>query len=180
MTNMPASPTKTTSPTSHATPSVFISSPFRPMLTDAERKTLPATELMELRDQRFMDNVVTALTACAFAVSQGKLPMAPHAYFTRFMDDDDPVERAKGIRLGHDWLMDCEELWVMSETISPGMKDEIILAQQLGLPIKYFVPYNVTNTAAAADYYLPVEEPAAPGKEADQAAPSIVADQIKH
>ena len=154
-------PTKPTTASSHRTTRVFISSPFRPMLTDAERKTLPATELMELRDQRFMDNVITALTACAFAVANGKLPMAPHAYFTRFMDDDDPEERAKGIRLGNDWLMDCEELWVMGETISPGMKDEIALATQLRLPIKYFTPYNVTNTAAAIDYYLPVEEPAA-------------------
>ena len=154
-------PTKTITITNHATPRVFISSPFRPVLTEAERKTLPATELMELRDQRFMDNVVTALTGCAFAVAHGKLPMAPHAYFTRFLDDDDPEERAKGIRLGNDWLMDCEELWVMGETISPGMKDEIQLASQLGLPIKYFTPYNVTNTAAAIDYYLPVEEPAA-------------------
>ena len=162
-------PTKTITITNHATPRVFISSPFRPVLTDAERKTLPATELMELRDQRFMDNVVTALTACAFAVANGKLPMAPHAYFTRFLDDDDPEERAKGIRLGNDWLMNCEELWVMGETISPGMKDEIQLASQLGLPIKYFIPYNVTNTAAAAEYYLPVEEPT----QATQAAQSI-------
>ena len=43
-------PTKTITITNHATPRVFISSPFRPVLTEAERKTLPATELMELRD----------------------------------------------------------------------------------------------------------------------------------
>jgi len=112
---------------------------------------------MELRDQRQMDNLITVLTSCAFAVAHGKLPMAPHAYFTRFLDDDDPEERAKGIRLGNDWLMDCEEMWVMGDTISPGMKDVIELARQLGLPIRYFTPYNITNTGAAADYYLPVE-----------------------
>lgn len=142
---------------SHRNARVFISSPYRAVLTPEERKTLPASELMELRDQRFMDNVVTALTGCAFAVAHGKLPMAPHAYFTRFLDDDDPEERAKGIRLGNDWLMDCEEMWVMGDTISPGMKDVIELARQLGLPIRYFTPYNITNTGAAADYYLPVE-----------------------
>ena len=149
----------TTSSASHRNTHVFISSLYRAVLTPEERKTLPASELMELRDQRFMDNVVTALTGCAFAVAHGKLPMAPHAYFTRFMDDDDPGERAKGIRLGNDWLMDCEELWVMGDTISAGMKDEIELAQKLGLPIKYFTSYNITNTGEAADYYLPVEEP---------------------
>ena len=142
---------------SHRTPRVFISSPYRAVLTPEERKTLPASELMELRDPRFMDNVVTALTGCAFAVAHGKLPMAPHAYFTRFLDDDDPEKRTKGIRLGNDWLMDCEEMWVMGDTISPGMKDVIELARQLGLPIRYFTPYNITNTGAAADYYLPVE-----------------------
>ena len=149
----------TTSSASHRNTHVFISSPYRAVLTPEERKTLPASELMELRDQRFMDNVVTALTGCAFAVGHGKLPMAPHAYFTRFLDDDDPEERAKGIRLGNDWLLDSEEVWVMGETISVGMKDEIELARQVGIPIWYFIPVNITPESNVASYYLPVGEP---------------------
>lgn len=138
---------------------VFICSPYRAVLTSEERKTLPAAELMELRDQRQMDNLVTVLTACAFAVAHGKLPMAPHAYFPRFLDDDDPEERAEGTRLGNDWLLDSEEVWVMGETISAGMKDEIKLARQVGIPIWYFIPANITPEANAASYYLPVGEP---------------------
>ena len=151
---------QTTTPAFYRNTRVFISSPYRPVLTPEERKTLPATELMELRDQRFMDNVITALTACAFAVANGKLPMAPHAYFTRFMDDDDPEERAEGIRLGNDWLLDSEEVWVMGETVSAGMRDEIELARQVGISIRYFIPVNITQEANAFDYYLPVDKPA--------------------
>lgn len=138
---------------------VFICSPYRPVLTAEERNILSAAELMELRDQRQMDNLITVLTACAFAVAQGKLPMAPHAYFTRFLDDDNLEERAEGIRLGKDWLLDSEELWVMGETISAGMKNEIKLARQVGIPIWYFIPVNITPEANAASYYLPVGEP---------------------
>jgi len=138
---------------------VFICSPYRAVLTPEERNTLPTTELMELRDPRQMTNLIPVLTACAFAVAQGKLPMAPHAYFTRFLDDDDPEERAEGIRLGKDWLLDSEELWVMGETISAGMKDEIELARQVGIPIRYFIPVNITREANAASYYLLVGEP---------------------
>ena len=138
---------------------VFICSPYRAVLTPGERKTLPATELMELRGQRQMDNLITVLTSCAFAVAHGRLPMAPHAYFPRFLDDDDPEERAEGIRLGNDWLLDSEEVWVMGETVSAGMRDEIELARQVGIPIHHFIPVNITQEANAFDYYLPVDKP---------------------
>jgi hypothetical protein len=39
------------------------------------------------------------------------------------------------------------------------MKDEIKLARQVGIPIWYFIPVNITPEANAASYYLPVGEP---------------------
>ena len=140
-------------------PRVFICSPYRPAITDQERKTLPATELIELREKRFMDNLLTVLCGCAFAHFHGKIPLAPHAYFPRFLDDNDPEERAEGMRLGNDWLLECEELWVMGETISPGMKAEIELAKSLGIPIQYFIRLDISSDTKPDLFFLPTEEP---------------------
>ena len=140
-------------------PRVFICSPYRAVLTAEERKRLSAAELIELRDQRLMENVLIALAGCAFAHVYGKLPLAPHLYFTRFLEDDDPEERAEGIRLGSDWLMECEQIWIMSETISEGMKAEIALAKSLGIPVQYFTPLDICKETDASKYFLPIEEP---------------------
>ena len=140
-------------------PRVFICSQYRAALTAEERKRLPAAELIELRDQRLMENMLIALAGCAFAHAHGKLPLAPHLYFTRFLEDDDPEERAEGIRLGSDWLMECEQVWVMNETISEGMKAEIALAKSLGIPVQYFTPLDICKETDAGKYFLPIEEP---------------------
>lgn len=138
---------------------VFICSPYRAAITAEERKSLPAAELIELREQRLMENMLIALAGCAFAHAHGKLPLAPHLYFTRFLEDNDPEERAEGIRLGSDWLMECEQVWVMSEKISEGMKAEITLASSLGIPVQYFTPLDICNENDATKYFLPIEEP---------------------
>ena len=58
---------------------VYICSPYRPVGED------PETELRKNIDQ--------AKRACRLAVSRGLIPLAPHLYFTQFLDDNDPQER---------------------------------------------------------------------------------------
>jgi len=53
---------------------VFICSPYRPVGED------PETELRKNIDQ--------AKRACRLAVSRGLIPLAPHLYFTQFLDDN--------------------------------------------------------------------------------------------
>lgn len=47
--------------------------------------------------------------------------------------------------MGHELLERCDELWVMGDTISQGMKDEIGLATFLQLPILYVSDDMVKN-----------------------------------
>lgn len=61
---------------------VYICSPYRPVGED------PETELRKNIDQ--------AKRACRLAVSRGLIPLAPHLYFTQFLDDNDPQERKFG------------------------------------------------------------------------------------
>lgn len=64
------------------------------------------------------------------------LPIAPHVYFTQFLDDSDPCERRMGMVAGMELLEQCSEVWVFGmENLSAGMKKEIAKANELGIPI---------------------------------------------
>ena len=80
-------------------------------------------------------NVKNAIHWCKEATNQGYLPIAPHLYFPQFLDDDIPSERESGIAWGIDILNGCDELWICSENISDGMKQEIEYAKTQGIPI---------------------------------------------
>jgi len=83
-------------------------------------------------------NIEKALKYCRFAVDSGKLPIAPHIYFTRFMDDGNSKERELGISLGIRLLNNCKELWIFGTTISKGMRREIKAAKKRGIKIRNF------------------------------------------
>lgn len=82
-------------------------------------------------------NMEKAKDYCAYAASCGVIPLAPHTIFTQYLNDAVPEQREQGLRMGHELLERCDELWVMGDTISQGMKDEIGLATFLQLPILY-------------------------------------------
>lgn len=82
-------------------------------------------------------NKTNALTYCRRAANDGYMPMAPHLYFTRFLDDNDPEQRNAGISAGLEWLEQCAEVWVYGEP-TEGMKIEIAHAEKLGKRVVYF------------------------------------------
>lgn len=96
---------------------VYIASPYR---GDVDHNTSKAKEY------------------CRFAVSQGAIPLAPHIYFTQFLDDNIPEERELGLRMGLEIMEQCEEIWVMGDRISEGMAAEIEAAKRLRMRIQYY------------------------------------------
>ena len=65
------------------------------------------------------------------------LPIAPHVYFTQFLDDENETERELGMAAGIALLDKCDELWVYGiETPSAGMASEIAYAKAHGIPIR--------------------------------------------
>jgi hypothetical protein len=70
-------------------------------------------------------------------VMAGHTPITPHLYFVTFLNDGDPQERERGMTMGKELLSLCSELWVFGETISEGMKAEITLAEEIGIPVNY-------------------------------------------
>ena len=59
------------------------------------------------------------------------IPVAPHLLFPQFLNEDDEQERAAGIAMGLELLLDCDEVWVFG-TATEGMEQEIRFAVEHG------------------------------------------------
>ena len=104
---------------------IYVCSPFRPRAKGPDRA---AAELKR--------NIDRAKKACRMLARLGAIPIAPHLYFTQFLDDTTPEERELGLLLGQELLKGCDELWAFSEHISEGMAQEIAIASKLGIPVR--------------------------------------------
>lgn len=77
------------------------------------------------------------------------IPIAPHIYFTQFLDDTIQNERSIGMEAGIALLDMCDEIWVFG-IVAPteGMRAEIEYAKKNGIPVKdgfYYI--NATEAA---------------------------------
>lgn len=86
-----------------------------------------------------LKNIEKAQRYCREAVElwDDVIPIAPHVYFTQFLDDTKQEERAAGMDMGLSLLAMCDELWVYGiEKPSEGMRSEIEYAKQHQIPIR--------------------------------------------
>lgn len=89
------------------------------------------------------NNIEMAKLYCTYIAREfGYIPIAPHIYFTQFMDDNIDSEREFGIRAGLSLLPMCDELWYFGKDITNGMKKEINLAIKLGIPSAFVPEYK--------------------------------------
>ncbi|MBR2282836.1 MAG: DUF4406 domain-containing protein [Ruminococcus sp.] len=106
---------------------VYICSPLRPV------SPVEADHPDELKA-----NIKLACDACTLAAYRGLMPVAPHVYFTQFLNDEIAFERKLGMDLGLELLRACDELWIISPRISSGMSAEIKEARKCGIRILVF------------------------------------------
>ena len=78
-------------------------------------------------------NMEKAKDYCAYAASCGVIPLAPHTIFTQYLNDTVPEQREQGLRMGHELLERCDELWVMGDTKTP-FSSLIVALVVFGLP----------------------------------------------
>ena len=84
------------------------------------------------------ENIEKAKRYCEYIVKVcGAIPIAPHIYFTQFLDDSLDEERAFGTLAGLQLLSECDELWYFGDSVSRGMVTEIIAAKEQGIPVRY-------------------------------------------
>jgi hypothetical protein len=86
-----------------------------------------------------LKNIKRAQDLCHLAMTRGGGPIAPfasHAFYTLFLDDSNPIERAIGMDAGNAWLRASHEVWAWTKLgVTPGMEREIILARQCGINV---------------------------------------------
>ena len=86
------------------------------------------------------ESIRLAKEYCAFAMRTAIdiLPVAPHIYFTQFLDDTVPDARSIGTQAGLALLTECEEVWVFGDKVSDGMVQEMATASRLGKTLRFF------------------------------------------
>ncbi len=82
-------------------------------------------------------NISRAHEYCAYAADCGVIPLAPHTIFTNYLDDTNPEQRKRGLAMGLELLKRCDEIWVVGDALSEGMKGEIALAKKEHIPRLY-------------------------------------------
>ena len=83
-------------------------------------------------------NTANARRYCRYAFDQGFHPYAPHLYYPQFLDEEKPKERAAGIHYALMQMWRMKEFWLFGDKHTEGMKAEIELAVDLGIPIRTF------------------------------------------
>ena len=68
-------------------------------------------------------NVMRARQYCRFAISRGRIPLAPHLYFPQFVSE--VTEREKALAMNFELLKLCRETWVFGDRVTDGMAEEI-------------------------------------------------------
>lgn len=80
-------------------------------------------------------NINVARYFCKEIVDEGKVPVAPHLFYTQFLDDNEEADRISGLKLGIWELRQADEflLVIIDGVISEGMKGEIEEVSRLGI-----------------------------------------------
>lgn len=85
------------------------------------------------KEREFNRNV--ARYFCKQIIQEGDEPVAPHLYFTQFLDDDYEDEREKGLSFANKKLFEADEflLVVIDGVLSQGMRGEIAKVGEWGM-----------------------------------------------
>jgi hypothetical protein len=83
-------------------------------------------------------NIKKAQQYCRFVAECHAIPIAPHLYFTQFLDDASTEERLLGLKLGISILPRCSAIWVFGDKISSGMRHELDSARKLKIPVFFY------------------------------------------
>ena len=112
------------------------------ILQDARAKRLgymPLTYICSPYAGDVEQNLQNARRYCAFALSQGALPIAPHLLFPQFLGSEETEEtRELALHMGLILLSKCRELWFFGDTVSEGMKREISRARWRDMIVRRF------------------------------------------
>lgn len=83
-------------------------------------------------------NIKYARNICRAIALEGNIPVAPHIYFTQFLDDEIEEERRIAMKMNLELIKNCDEILICGDNISEGMKEEISFAEENKIKIKKY------------------------------------------
>ena len=81
-------------------------------------------------------NISWAKLYVELILREGHTPIAPHVFYSEFINDEDSRDREIALEAGKNILSRCDEVWVFGNHISEGMKSEIRMAELLDIPVR--------------------------------------------
>ena len=94
-------------------------------------------------------------------IEEGSIPICPRLFFDQIINEDVETQKESGRMMGLELLKGCDELRIFSR-ITEEMKEEIILAEEMGIPTTIGnVAYIYSDEMAAAivcDIFEDLEE----------------------
>jgi len=75
-----------------------------------------------------------ARAAAKLALDAGCSPIVPHLYLPLVLDDEDPMQRERGIEAALQLIRCCDELWCFGDP-TEGMRLELDEATRLEIPV---------------------------------------------
>ncbi len=82
-------------------------------------------------------NVAKVLKICTEVHTKDITPVAPYLISLQYLNDEIVEDRELGMEANHECFRRryVDELWLFGEKISSGMRKEILLAREMGIPI---------------------------------------------
>ncbi len=71
--------------------------------------------------------------------------IAPHSFLPEYLDDTIPQERETALEFGLSVLKICKALVICGDMISEGMKGEIKMARELGIPVYQLIETGIAG-----------------------------------
>lgn len=85
------------------------------------------------------ENIKYAQKICRKIILNGDIPIAPHLYFTQFLNDKIEKERNLAIDINLKIIDRCDFLLICNKNVSDGMKKEIEYAKKIKKEIKEWI-----------------------------------------
>lgn len=93
-------------------------------------------------------NLEYASSCIKHSIMQGEAPFASHTFYTTYLDDSSPPQRALGMRLGDSWRLKCDLLAFYTDLgMSPGMVHALELARYHNIPVEFRTLLQSQNNA---------------------------------
>ena len=107
------------------------------------------------------ENVREVLQICREVHTEDIIPMALYLVAVQYLNDHLGEERALGIAANKEHFRRkvMDETWLCGPIISKGMRGEILLSLQYGIPIKCYNPKLQSELEILLKQYLPGQNP---------------------